>query len=283
MIFKIKYMPLYFFQKYYLWSANNQKNIMKKNVILVSFLFASALLAFAGTDPKESGTDPKVSLGIKKSAARPDIPGTLQVDFGFSFLPNTPENMDIRAFGSRTLNVYYKKDYPFLNKFLFSPGIGFGMDRYKFSDNYTLTSVINDQGNREVEVTALNTFLGGSVSEIKKSMFITNYVDIPLEVSFLTNPSDPKASFRITAGGKVGMLLNSQTKVRYVEDDQNVTLKNRNDFEVSRFRYGVYGSVGTRGFSAFFYSSLNNLFNNGKGPGGTEASNFTVGLSVALF
>jgi hypothetical protein len=248
---------------------------MKKILFALGLLGASCM-ALATTDPKEPST-------FKKAIARPDIPGTLQFDLGFSFLPNSPENMNTRAFGSRTLNVYYKRDYPFLNKFLFSPGIGFGMDRYKFSQNYTLTSTIDDQGDRQVAVTALNTFLGSSVSEIKKSMFITNYIDIPLEISFLTNPSDPKASFRVTAGGKFGMLLNSQTKVRYEEEGQNVTLKNRNDFEVTRFRYGVYGSVGTRGFSAFFYYSLNPLFNSGRGPGATEANNFTVGLSIAAF
>src|SRR4051794_6740012 len=105
--------------------------------------------------------------------------------------------------GSRTLNVYYQYDMRILkSKFSFHPGIGFGFDRYRFKNNYVLQQD-NNNTNTMIEPGRFQVGAATNLS-IKRSRLITNYLDVPLELRFSTNPDDPGRSFKISIGGRVG-------------------------------------------------------------------------------
>ncbi|MEO1049637.1 MAG: outer membrane beta-barrel protein [Bacteroidota bacterium] len=220
-----------------------------------------------------------------KSFARPDIPGTLLIDFGFNFLTNSIDTLDLfSAIGSRTINFYYQYDIPLgKSKFSFHPGFGLGLDRYKFERDETVIGSNNSSGDRVVDIVSLGDVLPDNTTKVNKSMLVTNYLDIPIEFRFHTDQDDPKRSFRIAVGGRVGILFDSKTKIKYRADDNNNKLKDKNDFNVSRFRYGVYGRIGVGSFNFFSYYNLSTLFQEGQGPIDANPSGITVGISVTGF
>ncbi len=237
-----------------------------------------AIISIISIDGFSTGTptlkEYKGPMKIRKRQARPDIPGTLLIELGFNLLQNNDPSIDIELLGSRTLNLTYLYEKRIGNtNFFVMPGIGVGMDRYKFDEDVTLSRNFDNT----VSFDTINT--GG----IKKSMLVTNYLDIPLEVRFLANPEDSKRSFKVGVGFKAGILLSSHTKIKADIDDNQFKTKVKNDFNLNRFRYGVVGRIGVGGFNVFYYQSLNALFEKDKGPIQTEANNITIGLSFTGF
>lgn len=222
-------------------------------------------------------------MEIRKRKARPDIPGLLLIELGWNVLSGSPDELDVATFGSRTINFYYLYDMPIGNsRFSFMPGIGVGLDRYKFDNDVTLASGQDADGNDIVSVVQLSDALPTG-ADIQKTQLISNYIDIPIEFRYYTNPNDRKGSFKIGIGGKVGMRFTSQTKLKYELDSENIKTKQKESFGLNRFRYGVTGRVGIGGFNLFYYQSLSELFESGEGPLQTDANNITVGISITGF
>lgn len=220
----------------------------------------------------------------QKRFARPNIPGTFTVELGINRGVNRPEKFMLYFWGSRSLNIYYQYDMRILkSKFSFHPGVGFGLDRYRFRNGYVLGY---DQG-----VLAMQTTLDyrTDISRLKKSQLITNYLDVPLELRFSANPDDPSRSFKFSVGGRVGYLFSAHTKVKFTDDDGNkVKIKEKQDFNLNRFRYGVYAKIGGGNFSVMGYYNLSTVFKSGQGPvfgtnDPTEMNNFTIGISLSSF
>lgn len=214
-----------------------------------------------------------------KKKGRPDVPGTFLIELGWNLLQDEPFELENSPFGSRTLNMYYFYDIQIAKSgFFLMPGIGVGLDRYKFDGDYTLIQSLDADGVKTVD------FADISAISPKKSMLITNYLDIPLEVRFYSNPGDRKRSFNVGFGGKAGFRFSSLTKVKYSEDGNNAITKIKKDFDLNRFRYGLVGRIGIGGFNAFYYHSFSTLFDGDAQPAGTEdTANITVGLSFTGF
>lgn len=241
----------------------------------VSFfiLFSALYLVAAGQSNTTSTEKPK---------GRPDIPGTFAIDLGFNF-PSEKEGFNTNAFGSRTLNIYYYYDYRIGNsRFSLHPGIGLGLERYKFNNDRTLGYIAGPNSDFDT----LRMIPASSVvssSKIKKSGLITNYIDIPLEVRFTANPDDPGRSLKVSLGFKVGVMYDSFTKIKYSQDGEIKKLKDKQNFNINPFRYGVTFRVGVGPISLYSYYSLTPIFKDGKGPDGADVTNFTVGVTLAAF
>jgi len=217
----------------------------------------------------------------KRTSARPDIPGTFVLEYGFTFPLQPPDNFNTAWFGTKTFNLYYQYDFRIAkSNFFFVPGIGFAFERYKFKDGYVVGYNANDS------LTMISPGDAG-YSKLKKSQLIANYIEVPLEFCFRSNPDDPARSFKASIGGRVGYMFDSFTKVKYREDGETKKLKDKQNYSLSQFRYGVTARVGFGPFSVFGYYNLNPLFESGKGPGYkgqvTDFNTFTVGLSLASF
>ena len=249
---------------------------MMKNIIALLILSTVALSTMAEGVPQLKAE--KAPMKIRKRQARPDVPGHLLIEFGLNILLNDNPAIETELLGSRTLNFYYLYDIRIANsKFYFLPGIGVGLDRYKFDEDVTVARTIDALGEKTTTFDTINT--GG----IKKSMLVTNYLDIPLELRFYGNPNDQRRSFKAGVGLKIGMLMSSHTKIKVEQDGDVSKLKVKDSFDLTRFRYGVTGRIGIGGFNVFYYQSLTPLFEKDKGPNMTETSNITVGLSFTGF
>jgi hypothetical protein len=127
---------------------------------------------------------------------------------------------------------------------------------------------------------------------IKKSHLITNYIEIPLELRYSTNPDDPARSFKISVGGRIGYMYDSFSKIKYKEDGEVKKIKNKEDFNLNKIRYGLSARIGVGNISLFGYYNLSPLFEEGKGLSDiistensvkNDFSTLTIGISLASF
>lgn len=213
-----------------------------------------------------------------KKVARPDIPGSFVFDFGFNRGRLDPQYFVQGLWGSRTINLYYQ--YPLRigrTKFSFVPGIGLSLERFKLVNNYTLNSVKDPDGSFSL-ITA-NTLYPGT----HKSMIVTNYFELPVGFRFDTHPEDIARSLSVSVGGRVGMLYDGFTKLKYSQDSETKIIKDKQNHGLNPFRYGLYGRFGIGGFNFFTFYNLSTLFDKAKGPQSTLMTTFTIGISINGF
>ncbi|MBX2910882.1 MAG: PorT family protein [Cyclobacteriaceae bacterium] len=207
-----------------------------------------------------------------------NIPGSFLVDIGVNNGLNAPANFKTGFWGSRTLNVYYQ--YPmrlWKTKFSLVPGAGFGMDRYKLTNNFTLSPGPGTDG--AYALVGASTLYPGT----KKSMIVANYFDVPVEIRFDSNPSDVSRSFNVAAGVRGGVLLDAFTKIKYKEDGEVKIVKDKQNHGLNDIRYGFYTRIGIGGFNLFLQYNTSQLFKTGKGPEKTNMNTFTTGISINGF
>lgn len=216
----------------------------------------------------------------KKAAVRPDIPGIFTVELGFNRDVSGPSEFDLGFFGSRTANIYYQYDFRLFNSPIsIVPGIGLSLERFRFKNEYSIT---DDNGSPVMESPG-----NSSIPNIKKSLLVTNYVEIPVEIRYTVNPDDPTRSFKVGVGGRIGYLYDSFAKIKYSDDSQTKLIKDKQDYNLNKIRYGLTGRIGFGNVSFFGYYNLSPLFEKGKGLQTDNASNdfntWTVGISLASF
>lgn len=215
-----------------------------------------------------------------RQSGSPNIPGAFVLELGINSALDAPDRFDIGLWGSRTVNVYYQYEIRIMeSKFSVVPGFGLSLERFKFKNGATLG----------YDEDSLKLFLPSEtgMTGLRKSQLVTNYFDVPLELRYSTNPSDPARSFKVAIGGRIGYLYDSFTKLKYKEDGETKQLKDKQNWNLTRFRYGVYGKFGIGNFSLFAYYNLTPLFQEGKGPGQnntvTDFQTATVGISLSAF
>lgn len=223
----------------------------------------------------------------RKFSRRPDIPGTFVLEFGFNRDLSGPDEFSLGFFGSRTVNVYYQYEFRILkSSFSFVPGIGLSLERFKFGNEYTLDY------NNDFSSIVMIAPGDAAVPDIRKSQLITNYIEIPLELKYSTNPDDPARSFKISVGGRIGYMYDSFSKIKYKENGELKKLKNKEDFNLNKIRYGLSARIGIGNVSLFGYYNLSPLFEEGKGLSDiissqssvkNDFSTLTIGISLASF
>lgn len=248
---------------------------MKK---IYTFLIAFALIH--STFAQETIKLPKTPIG-----GRPNIPSDLVFEFGFNQLNNRPEAMNVNFFGSRTFNVYYQHPIPVAGKtsgITINPGLGIGTNKLAFENDENLFN--NPLLGPESSVLREVKDVYGDDIVISNNVVATNYVEIPLDVTYHLNKTNYSKGFRVSVGGKVGYLYNAHTKIKYEDSDGlRRKLKDSQNFGFEEFRYGVSVKAGSPGFYVWGYFGLNDLFKAGLGPFGTQANQVNFGLAINVF
>jgi len=83
--------------------------------------------------------------------------------------------------------------------------------------------------------------------------------------------------FRIGVGGYTAFRISSHTKFVFKQDGNNERDKDRNNFFINNFRYGLRGQIGFRGVDLFINYDVSELFSNGSSP---ELNAFTFGFTL---
>ncbi len=234
-------------------------------------LLAFVLAGFAGYS-QETTT---------KKSFRPDIPGSVLVELGVNVVSgNAPSHFQKGFWGSRTINFYYQ--YPirlFKSNFSLNPGIGLSLERWKLTNDYTIASRPGKDGTYRL-LPADSIFTG---STIHRSQLVNNYIEMPLELRYDTNPEDIARSFNISFGGRVGYLYDSFAKVDYRENSENKSNKDKQMHGMNPIRYGLYTRFGLGGFSLFGYFNMSPMYEKDKGPEKTTMTSMTFGISINGF
>lgn len=108
-------------------------------------------------------------------------------------------------------------------------------------------------------------------NQIKRNVMVLENLVIPVLLEF--GPSkkkeykdyfryDTSTSFKVGVGGFAGMNLGAMQWMKYVEDGKNIKVKQRQDYNVEKFVYGLKGYVGFGSLSLFAHYELNNVFSN---------------------
>ena len=244
-----------------------------------SFLLLLAFSLSAAAQVSEPNAES--AYPAPRAGTQPNIPGTITLELGINSALDAPGRFDLALWGSRTVNVYYQHELRIAqSKFSLVPGIGLSLERFKFKNGATLGYDAED---------SLKLFIPSEtgMTELRKSQLVTNYVDVPLELRFSSNPSDPGRSFKLSIGGRIGYMYDAFSKLKYREDGETKQLKDKQNWNLNRFRYGVSARLGIGNFSIFGYYNLTPLFEEGKGPYeknvATDFQTMTVGISLSAF
>lgn len=251
----------------------------------MKFLFSAFCLVFFFFSTLANDNNSRPTSPQKTSqAARPNVPGDLIIDFGVSLLSNAPDQMDLRLLGSRAVNFYYLYHVKFgpTSNFSFNPGFGVGIENFNFSNDITLTNIPTQDGANQVNIVELNDLISPD-ADFRKSKLAVTYFDIPMELRFHLNRDNHDRGLKIAVGGRVGVRLDAHTKVKYDLNDNTRKLKQKESFQLNGLRYGVHGRMGFGALTLFYYQNLSQLFQDGEGPGGTDANSFMAGVSFILF
>lgn len=222
-------------------------------------------------------------FGSFAMAQRPDLPGSLVIDLGLNSWSDKPTNAEFSTWQSKTVNLIYYYDLPIGDKgWTITPGFGLGLERYAFDNNTTLTSVVNNQNQRIVEVTELANMLP-TANSFDKSKLGLNYFDVPVELRYYKSKDNFNRGFRVALGLKAGILYSSFTKIKYEDAaTDNRLARDRQQLGINRFRYGVNARVGFGGFSFFGFYELSDKFEFAP-EGAADTRTLTFGISLTGF
>ncbi len=123
------------------------------------------------------------------------------------------------------------------------------------------------------------------VVDPRKSKFVVPYVNaqfVPMlqfgkarRDGWFPLDRDEDSGFRIGMGGYAGYRVGSRHKNVFVEDNDRKRVKNRTNYYVNNWRYGVRFQLGFRDFDFYANYDLNELFVEGQGP---ELNAFSFGI-----
>lgn len=123
------------------------------------------------------------------------------------------------------------------------------------------------------------TFVPDATIDGKKSKLSATYINAMLVPMLEFNPRRGRhrrgafswtkyrqKGFRIGAGMYAGYRIDSWTKMKYSVNGDKQKDKEKGNFYLNNFRYGVRTQVGFRGMDLFFNYDLNDVFATGRGP-----------------
>ena len=178
------------------------------------------------------------------------------------------------------INSIYQVRLP--GRFYLEIGPGISWYNFKFQEDRT----------RIIDVNGVTTFIEDpdAANDYKKSKLTASFINASLvpmyqfgrerrrrSVGSWNNWSDinitpSSGGFRIGVGGYAGYRLGSHSKVKFQGGKKD---KDRDDFNLTNFRYGVRAQIGFKGTDLFFNYDLNELFRDGRGP---ELNAFSFGI-----
>lgn len=91
-----------------------------------------------------------------------------------------------------------------------------------------------------------------------------------------------KRGIRFGVGPYIGYRVGAHTKFVYKDDnDEKHKSKDRDNFYLTNFRYGLRGQIGYKGLDLFVMYDLNRVFSTGRGPDGSNNLNaITFGITL---
>ncbi len=191
-------------------------------------------------------------------------------DLNWDRLLGLDQSIDQRWFG-RGLAFGGMYEVPFNKGGNFSFGIGVGFA----SHNYYTNAVVTRFDSAGVNYSQFSV-VGDTIKD--RGKLSLNYVDLPLELRFRTNPNKKGYQWKLAIGAKLGYLVNAHEKII---DKDKIKVKVYDYPNVTQWRYGVTGRIGYGKVMLSGFYSLSPLFEDGTS---TQTINqFSLGISIMPF
>ena len=177
---------------------------------------------------------------------------------------------------NRSANVAIMFDKPFKGNPRMSMAFGLGVT----TSNIYFSKM-------EVNITSLKSPLPfvrtDTGNHYKKYKLSTAYLEIPVELRFMTHPETPNKSIKAAIGFKVGTLLNAHTKGKILQSSggtklNDLTVKESSKSFFNTTRLAATARVGYGIFSIFGAYNITNVFKDGVAP---DTKLLQVGLSIS--
>jgi hypothetical protein len=168
-------------------------------------------------------------------------------------MPPELEYLDLRGGGSRNVNLQlFTQRVRFAqNHMNFSYGLMFEFNKYRLQNDIRLIEGSNP------------LMWEDAGKELRKNKFKAAYLYIPIMFGVESKPERFMKSFRARAGMYAGVLTSSKQKLVAEITDRE---KNKDDFNLNRFRYGIRGEMGYGLVNFYVHYSLAPMFKDGQGP-----------------
>lgn len=171
----------------------------------------------------------------------------------------------VRPWGSWYLAVNSIQRTRVARKFFVEWGVGLSWYTFKFQED----NVAIQKGNDEVSFV-----YDAQHDEYIKSKLGASFVNVSLVPVLDFGGRGRKSrlwdghsnAFRIGAGGYAGYRISSRSKIVYKDGSGREKFKDKDNFYLNNFRYGLRVQLGFRSTDLFFNYDLNELFSEGKGP-----------------
>jgi len=201
----------------------------------------------------------------------------LMIQIGADDWLNHPGWMNIKS--GRHFNFYLMMDKPFKSNPHYSSSYGIGITCNNiFFNNQTL-----DISNASPDtVTYINTANSNHFSKFKLT---TMYLTLPVEIRYFSNPVNPNKSWKLAAGAKVGLLINSYTKGKDLLDNTGASIYGtsytKKEYDSKFFNSYLFSLTARAGWGNFSLNADYHLTNVYKDGFGTAVHPFSIGLTIS--
>ncbi|MBT3208160.1 MAG: PorT family protein [Bacteroidetes bacterium] len=162
-------------------------------------------------------------------------------------------------------------DFPVIKEnFGFVTGLGFEWNNYRFENNFVALGY-DENGSTEWRDEGI---------EYQKNKLNTTYLTAPLLMEFQAPVGKKQEKLSISVGVIGGLKLHSNSHYEYEIGDGEYDLKEKTDYNLSSFRYGVTARIGYDNVQLFANYNITPMFESDKGP---ELYPFTIGIHILDF
>ena len=229
-----------------------------------------------GTSAKSDSVRNAERKAKQEERANRAVHSNFNIDLGLNALTNKQRDingntLDLRPIASRyiSLNWHYDIRLGQVGSPLFlRTGPELAFNNYMLDNNYQFVN--------QNSITMLQKPAEPG-RNLEKSKLSVSSINLPLMPMLNFQDKKGHESFRIGAGGFVGYRLGSHTKLKYEDNGSTKKDKDRGNYNLEDFQYGVQGTIGIRSIDLFAKYNLNNTFKDNRGP---QAQTISFGISL---
>jgi len=247
-----------------------------KKLFLLTTGFCFAIFLSAQEKPSTSKTKKKDWSKVKLTNRANDH---FMLQYGITNWASKPDSINTKGF-SRSFNFYIMLDMPFKTdpRFSVAFGPGIGTDNIFFeTTNITTTNHLKPLAFQNVKDT----------NHFDKYKLVHAFLELPVELRFVSNPENSNKSFKIAIGAKAGVQVSSHTKgKRWVDKngslitgfDDKYVRKDKDKFFFNGNRLVGMMRIGYGNLTVFGTYQIGSLIKEGLGP---QVKPYTIGLTLS--
>lgn len=241
----------------------------------IALLFTTALLIVTSASAQTDSTGKKKKKDWSKVSLNNRANDHFMVQVGYDGWASMPDSIKTKGL-SHSLNIYLMLDFPFKSDPRFSAalGVGIGSSHIKFD---------KQEPNIISTANSLPFPNKADTTHFKKFKLVSTYVEVPVELRFITDPENSDQSWKIALGVKLGALLNVHTRGKTLVNSAGTTLNSYVQKESAKTYFSGTRLVGTArvGYghiSLFGQYQITGFIKDGRGP---NVHPYSIGLTFS--